>query len=237
MIKMMIIGRRRAAMTVKQLHSYMASVHGPMVVDCFRRYPDVAPHRYAQNHVFEGTHRTGNQGADVLALNRDFVTQVWFADMAAAAVALQQPFYFEKLQPDEDNFVDQATVMKIPVSERLVHGEKEAQGRFKVFLIFTKLEAVKQSIFQNQWNQFSSKLNESLPGLQRHVQCDPMQRPGAPSFVDGINECWFGTHEEAVCSLEHSLELAAKDNALSSVVAARSMVALAATEIVLYKKL
>ena len=63
-------------------------------------------------------------GTDPFVLNRDFVTQVWAPDFAALARGRETAFYRDHLQHDEDNFVDQATVVFMPVRER----ELLAQG-------------------------------------------------------------------------------------------------------------
>ena len=57
MVKMMIVGRRRGGMTVAQHHRYMKHEHGQSVVNFIAEKPEMAPRRYVQNHVFDGSFR------------------------------------------------------------------------------------------------------------------------------------------------------------------------------------
>ena len=206
MIKMVITGRRRPGMTLAQLHRYMLEVHGPMVVGHIQRDAGAVPQRYVQNHAFDSFY-IAQANPTPLSLNRDFVTQVWFDDMPQAMAALQQPFYLTQLQPDEDNFVDQSSVVKLPVLEKLVSGPSECSANFKALLMIKRPAASTLEQFHKEWgtlsNHLSQSLTQSASGLVKHVQCTVLHRPTEEACIDGINECWFSSKEQAVLGLEH----------------------------------
>lgn len=209
MIKMVIVGRRRSGMTLAQLHSYLLNIHGPMVVAHIKRDGGALPKRYVQNHAFDGFYKSAATpiSADPFSLNRDFVTQVWFDDVPQAMAALQQPFYLSTLQPDEDNFVEQSSVVKLPVIDKLVSGTQESKAGFKTFVFAKRAASMTLDEFHLTWSALLSGISQTLAttvgGLERHVQCTVMHRPNEQAPIDGISECWFTSKEQATQGLEH----------------------------------
>lgn len=129
-LKLMIVGRRRPGTTLAEHRHHIRRVHGELVVQNIAADPANAPRRYVQNPVFDGTFRAVTAGAaDPFALNRDFVTQIWFPDLPSLGRARQSAFYLEKVKHDEDNFVDQASVVFMPVRERVISGAAVARTR------------------------------------------------------------------------------------------------------------
>ena len=188
-MKMMIVGRRRGGMTLRELHAYMADVHGPMVVRYIESQPELAPRRYAQNHVFDGAWHM-----------HDFVTQVWFDNPSQAGASLATPFYREQLQPDEDRFVDQASVLKIPVTERELRGDASAPTvhRIKLFVLLKRAASVTHGDFVAACDGLSEHLlaDDEL-AASRWVQNQAMQRPGQEAPFDVIHELWLADEADA----------------------------------------
>lgn len=238
MIKMMIVGRRRPGTTLAQHHHHIRNVHGAMVLRYIEQEPSKAPQAYTQNRVFDGTFRAPTALPDPFALNRDFVTQVWFKDMAQAVGSLQQPFYLDHLQPDEDNFVDQATVAKMPVREQVVSDtEGWGSASIKVFLLHQRAPDCAADQFTQAWAQATALWAQtpSAKLVQRHVQNHVLARPGENAPMTGIDEFWVNDAATA-----HQLSLSLCDILVAALVnhaavQPGSTVMLLAEEFAMYK--
>lgn len=191
--KLMIVGRRRAGTTLAQHHHHILNVHGAMVVKYIAAEPTHAPQRYAQNRVVDGSFRTGGPASDPFALNRDFVTQIWFDTPAQAMNSVQQPFYLQNLRPDEDRFVDQASVVKLAVQEREVQAAPEAGATIKLFSFLTRSPTIDHARFMQLWHASGDALASTAHTDFRfgHVQNNVLHRPAEPAWVDAIDEFWL----------------------------------------------
>lgn len=190
--KILIAGRRPSEMTLAEHHNHIREIHGKLVLDLIQTNPDHAPRRYAQNRVLDGTWRTGGNAGDPFALGRDFVTQVWFDNPAQAMDALSHPLYKEKLQPDEDNFVDQVSIVKLPVREHFVVESSLKRSNVKLFVFFSKLSYVSSAEFVTAWQQRGKELaaSSSATVIQQYVQNQVMAKPGDTPWADGVDEFW-----------------------------------------------
>ena len=197
--KLMIAGRRRAGTTLAQHCHHILNVHGAMVTKYIAADPVHAPRRYAQNRVVDGSFRRSGPANDPFALNRDFVTQIWFDNPAQAMNSLQQPFYLEHLQPDEDRFVDQASVVKLAVREQQVSMPPNAGGNIKLFSFLTKAASIDSPTFFQAWRASSKALAGSVNSSLRygHVQNEVLDRPGEAAPVDAIDEFWLADRDAA----------------------------------------
>lgn len=136
-IKTMIFGRRRPGQTLAEHRAHMKDIHGGLVLDYIRLHPDQAPRRYVQNHAFDGVYPASDTRVGVFTLGLDFVTEVWFPDLATAKASRETPFYVERLRPDEPRMVDDSTVFGVPVTEEIIRTPGEPQeGRAKVFVVW-----------------------------------------------------------------------------------------------------
>lgn len=190
--KLMIVGRRRAGTTLAEHHHHILNVHGAKVVQFIAQDPANAPKRYVQNRVLDGSFRQGGAVGDPFALNRDFVTALWFNDPADAMNAVQQPFYLEHLRPDEDRFVDQTSVAKLAVKERAVNAPAKQTGSIKLFSFFTKPPSADASGFMQAWRDCGEAFSNSAAGklCLGHVQNEVLHRPGDAAWVDAVDEFW-----------------------------------------------
>ena len=207
--KLMIVGRRRAGPTLAQHHHHILNVHGAMVTRYIAADPGQAPQRYAQNRVLDGSFRTGGPVGDPFALNRDFVTQIWFDNPAQALNSVQQPFYLTHLRPDEDRFVDQASVVKLAVRERLLSAAADAEANFKLFSFLTRSPTMDDAPFLQLWRERSDALAQAAGGVLYvgQVQNEVLNRPGETAWVHAIDEFWV-TSLEAAAALALALQSA-----------------------------
>lgn len=234
MMKLMIVGRRRGGMTANQLHRYMTDVHGATVVRMIGEQPDLTPRRYVQNHVFDDTFRAGAGAADPFALGRDFVTQVWFDHPAQAKASLEAPFYVRDLKPDEDRFVDQASVVKLPVTEESLHGDVQAHGRSKLFVFHRSAQGVaNDALAQATRAQWAALLAAPGHGVERVVRNKALSRPDAPASVDFADEAWL-TSDAAAVALGEQWQALLDAPALTGMQEPRSAFMLLARERVLF---
>ena len=235
--KLMIVGRRRAGTTLAQHRHHILNVHGAMVTQYIAQDPQHAPRRYAQNRVVDGSFRRGGPANDPFALNRDFVTQIWFDDPAQAMNSLQQPFYLEQLQPDEDRFVDQASVVKLAVREQQASMPPNGGGNIKLFSFLTRAASIDSPAFLQAWRARGHALAESVNGSLRygHVQNEVLNRPGETAPVDAIDEFWLAD-TDAAAALAVALQSAVVAPLLAAgAIAEETHFILMAEEAVLFK--
>lgn len=194
-LKLIITGRRKPGTTLSEHRHHIRQVHGEWVRRFIAEDPATAPRRYAQNAVFDGCYRALGAEIDPLALNRDFVTEIWFPNPAALAASLQAPFYNAHLKADEDNFVDQANVVFMPTRERetLRRDATAPKGAFKLFCLHEPRPDARAA-FSQAWATAPDALR-ALPAAAsviRHVQNDVLPGPdGAPARMAGIDEFWL----------------------------------------------
>ncbi|OLP44995.1 EthD domain-containing protein [Rhizobium oryziradicis] len=135
-IKTLICGRRRLGQTLREHRTHMKDHHGKLVRDYIAREPSQAPRRYVQNHAFDGIYFGGDALPKAFSYGLDFVTEVWFPDMAAAKSSRETPFYLEHLQPDEPRMVDETSVVGLPVTENIILPPDMRAKAVKVFLFW-----------------------------------------------------------------------------------------------------
>jgi len=194
-LKLNIVGRRKPGTTIAEHRHHIRAVHGEAVLRFIAEAPDSAPRRYVQNAVFDGQYRATPPGSDPFALNRDFVTQIWVDDLAMLEASRRHPFYNAHLKDDEDNFVDQATVVFLPSHERriMTRGELPATA-IKVFTLLRRASAADPAAYVRAWRNAAGAAGE-LP--LRHVQNDVVVRPGTAPAADAIDEFWLADEAAA----------------------------------------
>ncbi len=182
MRKRIIIGRRAPGITRSAAHAHLRNVHSALVLSP----PEDAgalPADYTQNHVFDGVYPT----AGAHGIERDFVTEIWPGGAPGSRPSGSTPYYSQVLQPDEENFVDNATVEKLSAEAQPL--KAGPQGPFKLFLALTGGDA--QAAADAIEGALSSTVNRIVPSPQ-----------GASGFVDQIVEFWFAERAAAAAVLE-----------------------------------
>jgi EthD domain len=187
-LKLIIAGRRADGITQMAAHSHLRDVHGAMVV----RPPIWAgpmPVGYVQNHVRRGAY---SEIISAHSIERDLVTELWFEDIAHLQASTTTPYYKQKLQPDEPNFVDQATVERMLCAVSQI--DKPGPERFKTFVFLRCLDFASTS----EMGGLVSQWLKERPGFGRLQVNIPLQTPdGDRPFADLIIEAWFATIEAA----------------------------------------
>jgi vanillate O-demethylase ferredoxin subunit len=193
-MKLIITGRRRPGMTLAEHRHHIRHVHGELVLRYIALDPGNAPRRYVQNPVFDGVYRATPPGADPLALQRDFVTQVWFPDLAALARSRGTHFYNEHLKDDEPRFVDNATVALLPVQEQeLALRPGALPPQYKLFYFLRRAPAADAAGFARAVATLPQALESWPEGghIRRHVRNEVTSGPAGVPAADLVEEFWF----------------------------------------------
>lgn len=184
-VKLMMTGRRRVGQTLADHRRHMRDVHGRIVLDYIAADPGHAPRRYVQNHVLEARLAEGD--------TRDFVTELWFPDDAAIGASRQTDFYRDRLQPDEANMVDPASVTALVTRE--VEGPSGPSLGFKVILLHRAAQGraafeVGWAAMQTDWPRSRSHVLNPCPfdGVDA-VRCASAET--AAEFVDTKGQAWL----------------------------------------------
>lgn len=195
-LKLNILGRRRPGTTLAEHRYHIRQVHGARVLEYIQVDAEHAPRRYVQNVVVDGRYRGTSPAEDPLALNRDFVTQIWVPDLQALQRSRQTAFYNTWLKDDEDNFVDQDSVIFLPSHERVIQDrQKSGVGAWKLFVAIQRGADVDAQTFEQAWTSAARDAMDVVP--LKHVQNQVLAVPGRPMRVDGIDEFWFEAEAQA----------------------------------------
>ena len=190
-VKLIICGRRRPGQTLAEHRAHMKDRHGKLVLDYVAQQPSQAPRRYIQNHAFDGVYFDGEELPKAFATGLDFVTEVYFPDLAAVKSSRETPFYLEKLQPDEPEMVDGATVVGIPAAEQLVMPPEPRDGAVKVFVAwFSKMPGA---------GVFPVATDPAALGLLGYCRNTPL----FPGPLVAIDEYWLADDAAGVAFAHH----------------------------------
>ena len=189
MLKLIIVGQRAQGLMRSAAQRHLREVHGPMVINPPAGAGEM-PSGYVQNHVMSGAYPVG-EGAH--SIERDLVTELWFEDFAHLKASTSTPYYKNYLQPDEPNFVDQATVERLLCDVSQVDNPPAAA--FKAFLFLSvndraQLDMVSESALA--WMAVASGCVHAICNVPRR------SADGMPPFADLIVEGWFAAAADAI---------------------------------------
>jgi hypothetical protein len=147
-IKLMMCGRRRAGQTRRDHQRHMQDIHGSLVLNYIATDPDNAPRGYVQNHAIDTTFAQAVSSHPAFGLGFDFVTEVWFPDLATAKASRETPYYLERLMPDEPQMVDTVNVVGLPFAETEIQPAVIADHAIKLFVVMPKDAVVPQDTIE-----------------------------------------------------------------------------------------
>jgi hypothetical protein len=184
-VKLIMTGRRRTGQTLADHRLHMREVHGQIVLDYIRTDPARAPRRYVQNHVLHAP----------AATPRDFLTELWFPDVADIAASRQTDFYRNHLLPDEPNMVDTATVTAM-VTREVPPSTGAGQG-FKVIFLHRAAPNLGRDAFEAGWSAMTADWPRSRSHILSPAPFDGIDSVRLPShaaaaqFVTGAGQVWL----------------------------------------------
>lgn len=91
--------KRRVGMSHDDYIAYWRDVHGPLLRDT----PEISRYlsRYVQHDL-----RANDAQSTVAHLEFDGMSEVWYKEGADRKALLAEPFFLERIVPDEQNFID-----------------------------------------------------------------------------------------------------------------------------------
>ncbi|MDZ5645962.1 EthD domain-containing protein [Nitrospirillum sp. BR 11828] len=193
----MIAGRPCLTKSRDQALTHLRTVHGPMV---FAPPADAGamPSRYEQNHVFYPQADSSGRWLS----DRDFVTEVWFNDFGHLAASVSTPYYLSRLRPDEDNFVDQDTVLKCVVREEGKWGVTKPDAA-KLFIFLKRSPSANVAAFEAAWTSAMNDLQTRCHPIAGLVNVALPGPGGAEPYADYALEFWFADQASALSAVEN----------------------------------
>lgn len=167
-VKLMMCGRRRAGQTRRDNQHHMKEVHGSLVLNYIATDPDNAPRGYVQNHAIDSTFAQGEPSPAAFVLGFDFITEVWFPDLASAKASRETAYYLERLMPDEPRMVDTANVLGLPFAETEIQPATIVDNAIKLFIVMAKDAVVAQDTIDDA----RANMPETL-GYSRNIALVP----------------------------------------------------------------
>ena len=139
------------------------------------------------------------------------------------------------LQPDEDRFVDQPSVVKLPVVPQVLHQSDLAVGEFKLFVFHQCAAGVSvDALLQATLALWQPLLDSTDHVINSVVRNRVLQRPGTEAAtVDVVDEVWLN-NEAAALALAAQWQAMADDTRLGTWVMPGSTLMLLARERVMF---
>lgn len=222
-VSLMSAIRRRPGMTRSEFFDYLVRVHGELA----KRNPlNLAGYR--QNHVLDLLAGVSGEASYSVAPDRDNVTELEFANLAALFATMGHAYTREVLGPDGANFSDLPTATALVVNSREVSVAGQAIGPARVLAFLASREGLSLGSFADRLDGAIAEANTSrlcsLTVHHRMVEGDQLVGyfggEDAPSYQAALTM----TFPESDAALTHARELI---GALGDAVdAARSFAAL-----------
>lgn len=153
--------------------------------------------RYVQNHPLSEW-RAARSGYDA-------VLELWFDSADAIRRNAESPYMRDVLRPDEERFVDRASIRTIFVDEHVVKDLPRASSAIKLIHVLRRSEATEVISFHDYWRNVYGPCVGALDRVGRYVQSHLKPsgyRTETSVFCDGYDSLWFDslTDAEAACA-------------------------------------
>jgi len=200
MLKIIIGGRRRAGMSVRDYSHYAQHVHGETVA----RNPGFML-SYFQNHVLDAVYGSRGEGW-IPGPDFDSFSEISFPDGAAFARSIADPYYRETIQPDELNFVCHSAIILLATRVEEVVVATRSDAPIKVMRFLASNGTASAETFDAAWSQEAAwiadhpDLRSSIRRMTRSISIAGEQDANLPAnFVAnaplspyvGVDSLWF----------------------------------------------
>lgn len=207
MVKVITFLKRKAGMPVEEFQRYWRTRHPEVVT----RLPGVR--RYVQSHALPAAYRTGEPVHDGIA-------EVWADDTDALRAMTRSPEY-TRVQADEANFIDRASMGFVLTEDHVVQDGPVGPDAVKSVEFLNRGPGVPVEEFQRHWREVHGPLAAAIPGVRRYVQSHPRRSAyaadRAPAY-DGVALTWFDSTDAtraAATTPEHERALADRGHFLA----------------------
>jgi len=199
-------------MTRAEFRDYLKNIHAPLVL----QDPDAAGliRRYTQNHVFDAAYGATGKPAYPTVSERDIITEIWFDGIEQMGQGQRTPMYLNVIQPDEDNFADQATVLAFPAREEEFAVPRPRVAPLKVIHYLKQTAGTSDEDFVKQWHEAHTSTMAANPeianSLAKYVQNYPLsQQQSEPGRVTGygVAMLWFDSPEQLAAFHDYHRQL------------------------------
>ena len=184
MVKVLTVLKRKAGMSVEDFQRYWLTRHPQVVV----RLPGVR--RYVQSHTLPSAYRKGEPVYDGIA-------EVW-ADGTDALRAMTRSPENARVQADEANFIDRATMGFLLTEEHVIVEGAAGPDGVKAVEFLSRKPGTSVDEFQRHWQDRHARLLARIPGLRRCVLSAPRRsayEAGRVPAHDGATSMWFDSSD------------------------------------------
>lgn len=185
-VKVLAFLPRKPEVTPEYFHEHWLHPHGTWTLGMktLRRY--VQSHRVAE----------GAPGVD--ASPYEGIAIVWFDDLDAALDMGNDPVYLEKVNPDEQLFIDLPGLGFVMTDEHVLRVgpavEKEAPPGVKVMVLLRRAAGLEPNAFAQRAEEAAARLEDLVPEARRmtlSIALPVNYAEGAEPAADAVLELWF----------------------------------------------
>jgi uncharacterized protein (TIGR02118 family) len=184
MVKVVTFLKRKSGMSVEDFQRYWRTRHPEVVV----RLPGVR--RYVQSHTLASSYGKGEPVYDGMA-------EVW-ADGTDALRAMTRSPENAKVQADEAQFIDRATMGFLVTEEQVVVDGAVTPEAVKALEFLSRKAGTSVDEFQRNWRDGHAKILKGIPGLRRCVLSATRRaayEAGRTPAHDGVTSLWFDSSD------------------------------------------
>ncbi|MBI2555281.1 MAG: EthD family reductase [Candidatus Rokubacteria bacterium] len=184
MVKVVTFLKRKTGMPVDEFQAYWRTRHPEVVT----RLPGVR--RYVQSHTLPAGYRKGEPIYDGIA-------EVWADDTDALRAMTRSPEY-ARVQADEANFIDRASMGYLVTEEHTIKEGSVSPGNIKNVEFLTRKPSMRVGDFQSYWREVHGAIAARIPALRRYVQSHTRRAAydaGRAPAYDGLAVTWFDSTE------------------------------------------
>ena len=209
MVKVVTFLKRKSGMSVENFQRYWRTRHPEVVV----RLPGVR--RYVQSHTLASSYGKGEPVYDGIA-------EIW-ADGTDALRAMTRSPENAKVQADEEQFIDRATMGFLVTEEQVVIDGAVASEAVKAVEFLSRKAGASVDEFQRHWRENHAKILAGIPGLRRCVLSATRRsayEAGRVPAHDGVTSMWFASSDalrSAASSPDYAAAVADRERFLAPV--------------------
>lgn len=180
MIKLIVLFRRKEAMTLEDFEQHWRNQHAALV----SRLPGLR--RYVQSQTLRSGYRKQQPACDGVA-------ELLFDDTSALR-ALQDSPELAAVLADERNFIDARSRLEIVTDDVVIKDGAIPADAVKNIELVTKRPDLTPEAFHAHWIKTHGPLGAAIPQVHRYVQSHTRAgayRDGRQPVLDGVALTWF----------------------------------------------
>lgn len=184
MVKVVTFFKRKAGMPVEAFQEYWRTAHPEFVI----RLPGLR--RYVQSHTLPSAYRKAEPIYDGIA-------EVW-ADNTDVLRAMTRSGEYARVQADEANFIDRASMGFIVTEEHVIKDGTPPPDAVKNVEFARRKPGMAVEAFQRYWREVHGPIAARIPVLRRYVQSHTRRsayEAGRAPAWDGLAITWFDSTE------------------------------------------